>query len=114
MVDAAAYRLLIDAKLIEGVGTPAETAAIAVDLSRALGGEAASIVVTCNGSSRARHLGVDAVHGLVALEDADFMALPPLIEAAAGADIDRMTCRPLDGAYAFRLKLSHSSAATTA
>lgn len=113
MVQAAGYRLLIEARLVERVQTLTEAATVAVDLTRALGGEAASVVVTGTGKAQVQHLGVDAVLGLVDLAEEEFVSLPGLIAAAAGEDIDGVTSRPLDGAYAFRLRLSRSNATTT-
>jgi hypothetical protein len=102
---AASYSLLIDTALIEGVRTAAESDEAQVDLSLALGGSAASLVIACGTSSRVRHLGVDQTLGLVTLEEADFLPLPAMINEAVGEDIDRVTKRPLDGAHAFRLRL---------
>ncbi len=114
MVRAAAYRLLIDAALVEEVSSVAEVDEQPVDLSRALGGEAASVVVVCATGARARYLGVDEAPGLVDLAEDDFVPLPSLILAAAGEDIDRVTRQPLDGAHAFRLRLDRSTEATAA
>jgi hypothetical protein len=111
MVEAAGYRLLIDAALIGGVTPSAEINETPVDLSRALGGENASVVIACDGAAKARYLGVDMALGLVDLADDDLVALPPMIHAAAGDDIDRMTRLKLRGAHAFRLRLDRSSAA---
>jgi hypothetical protein len=113
-VQAAEYRLLIEATLVERVQTLSEADTEVVDLGRALGGEQASLLVTCTGNAQVQRLGVDAVLGLVDLAEEEFVSLPALLTAAAGEDIDRVTSRPLHGAHAFRLRLSRSSAATTA
>jgi hypothetical protein len=114
MVRAATYRLLIDAALIDRVREP-EQDETPVDLSRALGGEAGSLVVTCNGKAQSIHLGVDAVLGLLDLAEEDFVALPSLIAAVAGEDLDGVTRHPVavgpvKGEHAFRLRLGRSSA----
>jgi len=111
MVEAAGFRLLIDAELVDGVIASAETDKTPVDLSRALGGTAASLVVACGTNSQAPHLGVDAALGLVDLAEEELVPLPAVVFAAAGEDIDRVTRRPLRGAHAFRLRLDRSSAA---
>jgi hypothetical protein len=113
LVRAASYRLLIDSALIEGIKALENTDESPVDLSRALGGETASLVIACGDAARVRYLGVDVAHGLVDLADEDLVLLPELINAAAGEDIDRMTARPLNGAHAFRLRMVRSSVATT-
>ncbi|MGD0432645.1 MAG: hypothetical protein ABSA58_16295 [Acetobacteraceae bacterium] len=114
MVRAAAYRLLIDATLIDRV-READQDETPVDLSRALGGEAGSLVVTCNAEAQVTHLGVDAVLGLLSLAEEDFVALPSLVAAVAGEDLDGVTRHPVafgpgDGEHAFRLRLGRSSA----
>lgn len=113
LVRAASHHLLIDAALIDGIKEPADVDETQVDLSRALGGETASLVIACGEGARVRHLGVDEAQGLVDLADEDLVPLPGMIDAAAGEDIDRVTARPINGAHAFRLRLVHSSAATT-
>jgi len=105
LVRAASYSLLVDTVLIQGVKTAAETDAAPIDLSRALGGTTASLVIACNTSARVRQLGVGETLGLVTLEEADFLSLPGMVNEAVGEDIDRITKRPLDGAHAFRLRL---------
>ena len=109
LVRAAAFHLLIDAALVERVGGAGGPGA--VDLSRALGGDPAGVFVALGGAARAGQLGVDAVHGLIDLTDADLATLPALIAAAAGEDIDAVTLAAHDGAHAFRLRLGRSSAA---
>jgi hypothetical protein len=111
MVEAAGFRLLIDAALVDGVAASTEIDETPIDLCRALGGTTASLVVVCDHNSQARHLGVDEALGLVDLADEDLVPLPALVFAAAGEDIDRVTRRPLRGAHAFRLRLDRSSAA---
>jgi hypothetical protein len=112
LVQAASFHLLIDAALVEAVGdtpVPGE-----VDVSRALGGSTASVFVTLSGSARTQQLGVDAVHGLIDLAEAELTPLPALIAAAAAQDIDAVTLGKHHGAYAFRLRLGRSSAAAAA
>jgi hypothetical protein len=111
MVEAAGFRLLIDAALVDGVAASTEIDETPIDLCRALGGTTASLVVVCDHNSQARHLGVDEALGLVDLADEDLVPLPAPVFAAAGEDIDRVTRRPLRGAHAFRLRLDRSSAA---
>jgi hypothetical protein len=113
LVRAASFHLLIDTALIKGIKALEETDESSVDLSRALGGETASLVIACGDAARVRHLGVDVAQGLVDLADEDLVRLPGMIHAAAGEDIDRMTARPLNGAHAFRLRMVRSSGATT-
>jgi hypothetical protein len=108
MARAGSFRILIDTALIESVSDAAGHSGDLVDLSRALGGEPASVIVTCSDDARAGVLGVDAAHGLVDLTEDDFAPLPSLVAAAAGEDIDRVTRAPIDGAHAFRLRLSRS------
>jgi hypothetical protein len=111
MVEAAGFRLLIDAALVDSVTPSTETDKAPVDLSRALGGAPASLVVACGGNAQTPHLGVDAALGLVDLAEEELAPLPAVVFAAAGEDIDRVTRRPLHGAHAFRLRLARSSAA---
>jgi hypothetical protein len=109
LVRAASFHLLIEAALVEAVGdtpVPGE-----VDVSRALGGGSALVFVTLGGSARTRQVGVDAVHGLIDLAEAELTPLPALIAAAAGEDIDAVTLGTHHGAYAFRLRLGRSSGA---
>jgi hypothetical protein len=114
MVEAAGYRLLIDANLIDSVTASTEIDPAPVDLCRALGGATAALVVVCDSRAQVRHLGVDDALGLVDLPDEELVPLPALVAAAAGEDIDRVTRHPLRGAHAFRLRLARSSAATAA
>jgi hypothetical protein len=109
LVRAASYYLLIDATLIDGIKDLTEIDETTVDLSRALGGETASLAIACTDGARVRHLGVDEAQGLVDLADEDLVPLPEMISAAAGEDLDRVTARPLYGAHAFRLRLVHSN-----
>jgi hypothetical protein len=109
MVRAASYRLLIDATLIDRVREPDQDET-PVDLSRALGGEAGSLVVACNAKAQGMRLGVDAVLGLLNLAEEDFVTIPSLIAAVAGEDLDGVTRHPIDGEHAFRLRLDRSSA----
>jgi hypothetical protein len=111
LVQAASYHLLVDATLVETVGDTA--IAENVDISRALGGNPASVFVTLAGPVRTRQLGVDKVHGLIDLAESDLSPLPPLVAAAAGEDIDAVTRTPHHGAHAFRLLLNRSSAPAT-
>jgi hypothetical protein len=111
LVRAASYHLLIDVTLIDRIMDFTEIGET-VDLSRALGGKTATLIIACGAGVRARQLGVDEAHGLVDLADEDLVPLPGMINAAAGEDIDRVTVRPINGAHAFRLRLVHSSAAT--
>ena len=113
LVRAASYHLLLDATLIDGIKDFTEADETQVDLSRALGGKTAALVINCGPGARARQLGVDEARGLVDLADEDLIPLPGMISAAAGEDIDRVTARPINGVYAFRLRLVHSNAATT-
>jgi hypothetical protein len=109
MVRAASYRLLIDATLIDRVREPDQDET-PVDLSRALGGQAGSLVVACNAKAQGMRLGVDAVLGLLNLAEEDFVTIPSLIAAVAGEDLDGVTRHPIDGEHAFRLRLDRSSA----
>jgi hypothetical protein len=106
LVRAAAYHLLIDATLIDGIKGVAEGGETPIDLSRALGGDAARLIIVCAAGSRARHLGVDEAQRLVDLAEEDLVPLPAMISATAGEDIDRVTARPIEGAHAFRLRLA--------
>ena len=110
LVRAAAFHLLIDANLVASVGDAAVPDG--VDVSRALHGGPALVFVTLGGASRVRQVGVDAVHGLIDLAEAELGPLPAL-SAAAGEDIDAVTLSPHHGAHAFRLRLDRSSAITT-
>jgi hypothetical protein len=107
---AASFHLLIDAALVEAVGEAPLPGG--VDLSRALGGGSASVFVTLGQAARTRQAGVDAVHGLIDLAEAELTPLPALIAAAAGEDVDAVTLRTHHGAHAFRLRLGRSSATT--
>jgi hypothetical protein len=112
LVQAASFHLLIDTALVEAVGDtslPGE-----VDVSRALGGGSASVFVTLGCAARTRQVGVDAVHGLVDLAEAELTPLPALIAAAAAQDIDAVPLDKHHGAYAFMLRLGRSSAAAAA
>jgi hypothetical protein len=110
LLRAAAFHLLIDANLVASIGDAAMPDG--VDVSRALHGGPASVFVTLGGAARVRQVGVDAVHGLIELADAQLVPLPAL-SAAAAEDIDAVTLSPHDGAHAFRLRLDRSSATTT-
>jgi hypothetical protein len=89
LVRAASFHLLIDAALVNAVGdTPVSGG---VDVSRALGGGTATVFVTLGQAARTQQVGVDAVHGLIDLTEAELTPLPALIAAAAGEDIDAVT-----------------------
>jgi hypothetical protein len=112
LVQATSFHFLIDATLVETVGdTPVPDG---VDVSRALGGGSALVFVTLGAAARTRQVGVDAVHGLIDLAEAELTPLPALITPAAGEDIDAVTLGTHHGAYAFRLRLGRSSAAAAA
>lgn len=109
-VEAASFRLLMDAALVERV-LPLD-GVVELDLSRALGGGPARLAVVLGACARAATVGVDAVHGLTELDEHDFAPLPARLQAACGQDVDAVTRHGRGGAPAFRLLLARSSAAS--
>ena len=109
-VEAASFSLLIDAALVERVTLL--DGAVELDLSRALGGGPAQIVVVLGAGAHAATIGVDAVHGFAELEEHEFAPLPLRLQPASGQDVDGVTRHTRNGAPAFRLKLARSSAAS--
>ncbi len=105
LVKAAPYQLLIASGQVGRVEPDEVAGPGLVDLSRALGGTAARMVVTCLVDGHTVRMGVDAVMGMLALEPKAFAPLPGLVLAAAGQDIDAVTLAPIGEGHAFRLRL---------
>ncbi len=105
MVKAAPYQLLIDIGRVARIEEEVSAGPDLVDLSRALGGAGANVVVSCAVDGQSLRLGVDAVAGMVTLGPEEFAPLPRLVAAACGQDIDAVALAAIGDGHAFRLKL---------